>query len=289
MHVHSNASPDGFLPPQLLVKLAREKGLTGIALTDHDSVDGIAEALEAGRSLDIDIIPSVELLAEYNGEIIHVTAPFIDCKNPELLKYLVEARETYVVNNILRVGVLLGMGLPLSKEQIFFLIDKNVCIGHKHKDKLCTDYLEEWGILKENDPTRTLVLEKLRTNYQKCKTPPLKVVITLIHKAGGLAILAHPYRYENFFCNNVQTGFDMALSEMKTCGLDGIEVYCSNYNNKQRDNLLCLANKYNLLISGGSNFHGYKGQDGRDICRGIFCDFVPNYALEEMKSYSKSH
>jgi predicted metal-dependent phosphoesterase TrpH len=118
-------------------------------------------------------------------------------------------------------------------------------------------------------------------NYCKHKRLNADEIIAYIHKANGLAFLAHPLRY-----NMEYEEIDVMLANLKSFGLDGMEVYYYNHNKLQQKKLLLSAKKYNLLRSGGSDFHGYEKQDGRDIGRGLYGPLVPDEALEEMKKIS---
>ena len=282
LHIHTNASSDAFTSPEEVVSIALSKGLSAIAITDHRTVKGIALAIRTGNKLGMEVIPGVEIHATYIKTTIHITGLFIDPTEPTLLDFLSKLDAKHVIkhaiNNQLMVGLLAGMGFPLTIEQIAYLVDLNT--GSR---PFMIKYVEDMGMIHANDEIKKQeIMDKLMNiNYYRYKDLNLHAeeVISYIHKAGGLAVLAHPLEY-----NMEWDDIDTMLAHLKSCGLDGMEVYYYNYDETQRDKLLLLAKKYNFLLSGGSDFHGYEKQNGRDIGKGLYGSLVPDEALEEMKA-----
>ena len=277
LHIHSNISLDANTAPEEIVSLAHEKWLCGIALTDHNNVAGIPAAMKAGAALGFEVIPGVETEAKCRGTIAHIIGLFIDIEEPSLLEYLAEIRTRYTINNQLIIGVLIGKGLPLTMEHIAYLVELDNWAPPVH-----IKYLEEQGLIDDYSPEQKEQLRSFlwnRPNYLCHKSAGAEEVIARVHKAGGLAILAHPFGYRLPLPE-----IESMLAEMKSFGLDGVEVYYYTHTIEQQSALKALAEKYDLLISGGSDFHGYERQDSRDIGKGLHCTLAPNEEVENMKS-----
>jgi predicted metal-dependent phosphoesterase TrpH len=276
LHIHTNASIfDAYSSPEDVVSIALLNGVRSIAITDHSTVKAITPAMKAGEKMGVEVIPGVEIAATYNEAAIHIIGLFIDHLDPSLVEFLSGLEAMHGINNQLMVGVLVGMGFPLTMDQISYLVEIN-----SGSRVYLIQYLEKQGIINANDLNiKQEIMDKLMIpNYYKHKRLNADEIIAYIHKANGLAVLAHPLRY------NTWDEIDDMLVNLKSCGLDGMEVYYYNHNEEQQKKLLSLAKKYNLLRSGGSDFHGYEKRNGRDIGKGLYGALVPDEALEEMKA-----
>ncbi len=273
LHVHSTGS-DGTLSPTELVLLAKESGLSAMALTDHDSVFGVAELFEAGAAHDLEVIAGVELSTEYADEEIHVVGLFIDPENEALNKELAIFRDNRDNRNIKMVEKLQEIGFDISAEILYKLYPDSV-IARPHMAR----YLVETG----QAPDRQFVFDNYIADgcccyVERYKITPMRAV-ELIHEAGGIAILAHPCIYKL----PRQTLLAM-IGEMKAVGLDGIEaLYSLNKGNDEAD-YRAIAAQFGLLLSGGSDFHGANKPHIR-LGSGQGDLFVPYDFLEKMKTY----
>ena len=277
LHIHTTASIfDSFTSPEDVVAIAHANGVNAIAITDHSSVKGIDRAIKAGIELGVEVIPGIEIVATYNETPIHIIGLFIDHTDPSLIEFLSELESMHAINNQLMVGVLVGMGFPLTIEQIVYLVDLNT--GSR---VFLIQYLEEQGFINANDMIKKQdIMDKLMIpNYYKYKRLQADEIIARIHNAGGLAILAHPLRYKMNW-NDIDT----MLATLKSFGLNGLEVYYFQHNDFERNKLLALARKYDFFLSGGSDFHGYEKKDGRDIGKGQYGSLVPDESLEKMRT-----
>ena len=245
LHVHSTAS-DGTLTPTELVQKAKQLCLAAIAITDHDSVSGIPEALKAGTLAGIEVVPGIELSTEYAGTEVHVVGLFIDPENPALneqLRIFVDNRDN---RNLKIIEKLQEAGFSITAEELDRRNPDSV-IARPHIAR----YLVDTGQVKD---VKTVFHKYIGDGcpcfVDRFKITPMRAV-ELIHEAGGTAILAHPCLYDM----DRKTLVGM-IEEMLQSGLDGIEaVYSCNQGSDEKD-YRELARKYHLLLSGGSDFHG---------------------------------
>lgn len=215
-HMHSNAS-DGTLAPSELVNLAKTKGLKYIALTDHNNVNGLGEAAKMAEQLGINFINGIEISCERNTHIIGLFLKrFNEINNKALI------RGEYIRQSLKNYGYT------------------------KEKYEMPRDAFIKMMIDTGKAPDKTFVIEHFLQ-------PPFGYgeAIDMIHRAGGLAILAHPNRTKCVDSNNLQE----FIYELKQYGVDGIEVYQSGQTDDYTDFVADLAQKNDLLVSGGSDYH----------------------------------
>lgn len=245
LHVHSTAS-DGTCSPTELVILAKDAGLEAFALTDHDSIDGIEEALAAGKEHNMEVIPGVELSCNYNGEEIHVVGLYIDYKDAEFVKHLKNFQDLRDNRNIKMAERLREEGFDISADALHEMFPDAV-LTRAHVAK----YLVATGQVKE----LSIVFDKYIGNGCKCFVDRPKVhpadAVKMIHRIGGVAILAHPC-----LCKMPRQELYAMIEELANAGLDGIEaIYSCNMGSDEKD-FTEISNKHHLFISGGSDFHG---------------------------------
>ena len=245
LHVHSTFS-DGTYTPSDLVALALQTGLSAFALTDHDCIRGVKEAQAAAYNTPLEIIPGVELSCDYNGREVHIVGLYLDVDNPVLLKQL----DTFCLSRDNRtremVDKLSQSGLPISYEHLTTAYPDSV-ITRAHIAR----YLVEQGIVKDrNTVFRKYIGDDCPYFIARQKISPIDA-IALIHQADGMAFLAHPILY-----HMSTVTLDTLTATLATHGLDGIEAVYSTYQLGEEQNIRKLAQKYKLLVSGGSDFHG---------------------------------
>jgi predicted metal-dependent phosphoesterase TrpH len=252
LHLHSNCS-DGVLTPDLLVAAAHQAGLTTIALCDHDTVAGVEMAIRAGQQVGIEVIPGVELsvcFKEFSD--IHLLGYWIDTDAPELTQRLEEfafRRANRNVEIILSVNhLLLQEGkVPLTVAEVETLAGGVMGRPHIARALLQRGYVA--GM--EDAFERYLVPCDVPKTYW-----PLENALATIHQVGGIAVLAHP----TSITRNLQLLADL-VSELKPLGLDGLEVHNSLADEHELMFLQRLANRLDLLSTGGSDFHGIEPVD----------------------------
>lgn len=245
LHVHSNAS-DGTLCPSEVVCLAKETGLCAIALTDHDTVEGVDEALAAGRQYNIEVIPGVELSCAYISKEIHIVGLFVDCRNQDFLDELTRLKDTRNARNEQMAQKCREQGMDITMKELLAEYPGAV-LTRAHFAALLT---KKGYVSSVKD-----AFERYLNDHGPCFVPrykmPCEKTIELIHSAGGLAILAHPILYK---LGNSELA--KLVSYLAKCGLDGIEVLYSTYTASDERRVDKLAKENALLISGGSDFHG---------------------------------
>lgn len=282
LHVHSTRS-DGTLTPTELVDYAVKKGLSAFALTDHDTVEGLAEAIayagslrEKGISVP-EVIPGIEFSTEHEGKDVHILGLFIDYKSPVFSDYLrafIESREN---RNRKMCAKMTAAGLDFKYEDLLKEYPDSV-ITRAHMAR----YMIKKGIVKSREEAFDRYIgDSCPFFLQREKVTPA-MAVDLILKADGIPVLAHPMLYKIGHAK---------LSELtgmlKELGLIGIEGLYSTYTMSDRQFVRKLANKYHLLLSGGSDFHG-ANKTNIDLGTGCGRLNIPESILKELKERRKN-
>jgi len=241
LHLHTQFS-DGTFTPEELVLHAQKSGLSGIALTDHDTVEGCERAAAACAAVKMDFIPGAELTAEHQDTEVHILGYFLDTHNPVLLDRIAKFQTVRQSRIHEMVAALNRAGIPLKVEAVFALVNCR-SPGRPHvaralvKEKLVGSLDEAFErFLKKNRPAWV----------PKTKMSALESV-ELIHQAGGLAVMAHPGLNHN----------DDIIPDLVAAGMDGIECFHTKHSTAMSQHYLAIAEKHHLLITGGSDCHGY--------------------------------
>lgn len=257
LHVHSNRS-DGTFSPTELVDYAIEKGLHAFALTDHDTVDGLEEAIVYAEKLRADsgaiiprIIPGIEFSTEYQGRDIHIVGLDIDYKNPEFTAYLKNFVDSRILRNRKMCALLQEAGIDITYEKLLAEFPEAV-ITRAHY----AAYLMHHGYTKSlPEAFERYVGDHCPYFVPREKVTPAQAV-ELVLKAGGIPVLAHPVLYRMS-----DERLERLVAELKEAGLVAIEAIYSTYNAGEERRMRALAAKYELQISGGSDFHGANKPD----------------------------
>ena len=249
LHVHSTKS-DGTLTPTELVNYAIRKGLSAFALTDHDTTEGIDEAIEAAdkhnqaiangtiHGLPLEVIPGIEFSTEYMGKDIHILGLYIDYHSPAFKEKIQEFVDSRILRNKKMCASLASAGIDITYEKLL-KENPDAVITRSHYAK----YLLNHGYT-------TSMKEAFERYIGDQKITPMQAV-NLINEVGGLAFLAHPTLYH--MSDRILEGL---IKELKEAGIAGIEAVYSTYTQGEELQMRKLASKYDLLISGGSDFHG---------------------------------
>lgn len=246
LHVHSSAS-DGSFTPEEVVELAKNAALSEFALTDHDTVDGVAQAIAHANSIGgITVIPGIELSCYYGKREIHIVGLFVDYKDSYFLSELQKLKDAREARNERMVQNFVDAGIELTIDELKHG-NPNSVITRAHFARV----LVEKGYCKDKNEAFDKYLGIGCPFYlPKPKVTP-EHVLKLIQDAGGTAILAHPYSYK-FSKTEVESLLDYLIP----LGIAGIECYYSTYDNGQVQELRSMALAKGLLVSGGSDFHG---------------------------------
>lgn len=264
LHTHSTAS-DGSYTPTELIDYAHEKGLASIAVTDHDTVAGLDEAIAAGSKYDdLEVIPGIEFSTVNEGKDVHVVGLYIDYKSPIFTKRLEEFRNSRIERNKKMCQKLTEAGLPMDYDELISAFEGSVLTRAHY-----AAYMLEKGYIK----SRQEAFDRYIGDNCPCFVPRENVTpelaVEIILEAGGVPVLAHPVLYH---LSNEK--LDTLVARMKAAGLMGIEaIYCTYSASDERE-IKALAKKYDLLISGGSDFHGANKKD-LDLAVGYGKLFVP--------------
>lgn len=291
LHVHSTKS-DGTYAPKELVDYAIEKGLSAFALTDHDSVGGVEEAMEYASFLRLqaatiseteaekipEVIPGIEFSTEYQGKDVHIVGLYIDIHYPAFAKHLKEFVESRDIRNEKMCQSLrsIGMDITYAKLQEAF---PGAVITRAHYAK----YMLNHGYIKSmNEAFERYIGDNSPHFIPREKVTPEQAV-ELILAAGGIPILAHPVLY-----HMSDARLEELVLKLKAVGLVGLEAIYSTYSPAEERQMHKLADKYGLLISGGSDFHG-SNKPGLDLAIGYGKLYVPYEVLENIKYQKGSY
>lgn len=243
LHLHTTCS-DGAYTPEALAAAARKINLRTIAVTDHDSVDGVAAVQRAAEGTGVEVVPGIEIgtaLGDDAREEIHIVGLFVDPQNAELRAVAEHIRRARIDRALEMIEKLNHIGIPLRSDDVLASA-RGGSVGRLHiaqallrtKRIGCIgEAFQRW--LGQGGPA-----------YVPRERPSIGETIRLIHGAGGVAVMAHP----------AKTGRDADIPALIAAGLDGLEVYCGDQSRDKEAHYLKLAAAQSLLVSGGSDCHG---------------------------------
>lgn len=240
LHVHTNCS-DGLLTPQQVVDLALKKELDGIAITDHDTISALESAIEYSKKYNIVVIPGIELGCVFKGEEVHILGYFIDYNSMDIIKTTEKLRKNRITRALEMVNRINSLGMELTFEEVK-RFSKDDFVGRPHIARA----LVEKGYFSSIEEAFENLLERGKPGYVERKTLELKETINLIHRVNGIAILAHSGLLKN------KEIIDYCINNR----IDGLEVIHSKHKEADVEYLLDVANKHNLIATGGSDCHG---------------------------------
>jgi hypothetical protein len=251
LHTHSTYS-DGRLTPTELIEQAVGKSLEVLALTDHDSVDGIAEAQEAAqRYPQLLFIPGVELSTDVPREEVHMLGYFLDWRNPRFQSRLAHLRRSRLERGQKMLAKLKRLGIEISWQRVKEIAGDGA-VGRPH---IALAMLEAGHISSLEEAFERYLGRNGPAYAEREKLTPAEAV-QLLTGASGLPVLAHPRDLQNL---------EPLVVELKEAGLVGVEVYYQDYDDQTIERLLAVARQHDLLPLGGSDFHGIGGARERDL------------------------
>ena len=254
LHTHSTAS-DGSYPPAEVVRLAASRKLAAVALTDHDTLDGLAEAQEAAKAFpDLRFVRGVEVSARFAAGTLHLLGFAFDPASPRLRELLERLRSARNERNQKMIARLRQMGLDIRLAEALAVAardrvpDGNVVVGRPH----VAEVLRRKGYVRTIQKAFEKYIGKDAPGYVDRERIAPREVIAAIHDGGGAAVVAHPSQLA--YQNHAQ--LERMVRGLIHDGIDGIEVYHGDHTASQTRLYLDLARRLDLGITGGSDFHG---------------------------------
>ncbi|MBU8879978.1 PHP domain-containing protein [Bacillus sp. FJAT-29790] len=245
LHLHTTAS-DGSFSPSEVVKMAAQKGLVTIAITDHDTIDGFQEALQTGRKLNLTVIQGIELSTKYKGKSIDILGYHIQ-ESKELLDILQKMKEHRYHRSQLIVNKFCELGMTITSDDVQ---------KYSKGDIIARPHIAKAVVAKGYAKNTQEVFDLYLGDGKPCAVD--KMVhspdegINLIHNAGGTAVLAHPLLIQD----------DIIVEELMQLPFDGIEVWHRKHREEDIIRYKSLAKKYKKLMTGGSDFHNEEHKIG---------------------------
>ena len=233
--------------------MAYQAGLSTLAITDHDTTDGLPEAFRVASAFDLQIIPGIEISSRFRGKETHILGYFVTWKDPTLQDRLSGMRETRRTRIPKIISKLTQLGLPITEIEVKDLAGAG-SVGRPH----IAQVILAKGYVTSVKEAFERYLGQGAAAFVPRDLPDSAEVISWIRDVGGVAVLAHPSWVEE-----KQKGLQPFCDALKERGLQGLEVYYSTHSSKQVSEYLALAKRLDLLVTGGSDFHGVAKPDVR--------------------------
>jgi 3',5'-nucleoside bisphosphate phosphatase len=272
LHTHSDRS-DGSDPPAQVVRLAVAAGLTTVALTDHDNLEGVTEAATAAATAGIGFIPGTELSVDWPTGAMHMLVYFLDDVAGPLQDRLVEIRAGREQRNREMVDALVALGIDVTYEEVAAEAGSAV-VGRPHFARV----LIRKGAVASMDEAFDRYLGDGRPAYRERLRLEAAEAIGLARASGGVAVIAHPHTL-----GVSAVDYGTAFTELAAAGLGGIEAYYAEYDRSLREHLAALAHSLGLAATGGSDYHG-TFKTGLLVGTGYGDLAVPDEAVDELRA-----
>ncbi|MBQ3795538.1 MAG: PHP domain-containing protein [Butyrivibrio sp.] len=274
LHTHSTCS-DGSYSVHELIDYAHEKGLAAIALTDHDTIDGVEEAVNYGKEKypDMEVIPGIEFSTVNEGKDVHVVGLYVDYNDQKLKDRLATFKNARVERNIKMCKKLTEGGIKISYEDLTAAFpDTSITRAHYAK------YMLEKGYIKSKQEAFDRYIGDSCPYFVPRENITPEMAIECILDNGAVPILAHPVLY-----HMSDAKLEALVVRLKEVGLKGLEAIYTTYEAYEERQMKELAAKHGLLVSGGSDFHG-SNKVGIDLGVGYGSLFVPEDLLPQIKA-----
>ncbi len=250
LHLHTTHS-DGSFSTREVMTFAKQAGVTALAITDHDIVAGIAEATAIGTELGIEVVPGVEISSRLGESELHILGYFLNWTDPLLAQRLSSLRDSRHTRNPKIVQRLNELGIPITYEEVRALAGTE-SVGRPHIARL----LMEKKFVTSAKEAFDRYLANGRPAFVDRELPLPAQAVQWIREAGGVPVLAHPT-----WVRTSADGLRTLIRELKATGLGGIEVHYSTHTPSQTTEYLNLAKQCDLVVTGGSDFHGVTKPD----------------------------
>jgi predicted metal-dependent phosphoesterase TrpH len=228
--------------------LAEKAGLSCVALTDHDTLDGVSEAQAEGNRIGVEVISGIEISVQFNPGTMHILGYFVDPKSAGIREKLREVQEARRLRNPMIVEKLRAFGIRITLEEV-----EAESGGHQVGRPHFARVLAKKGCVKNFDEAFDRYLAKGKPAYVDKRKLTSKEAVEMIEEAGGIASLAHPKQLK---LDSSPDQFERTVESLRKEGLKGIEVYSSCQSQEEAAKYLKTANRLGLLVTGGSDFHG---------------------------------
>lgn len=247
LHAHTTAS-DGVLSPTELIEHALQRGLELLAVTDHDSTEGVHEAMVRAAGTRLEVWPGVEISTDAAESEVHVLGYFVNTTDPEFQAILARLRESRVGRAEQMVAKLTSLGMPLSFERVRQIAGTGA-IGRPH----VAQAMVEKGYVQSAKDAFTLYLGRNCPAYVERFKLTAEDAVQLLRRAGGMPVLAHPT-----YCAGNNPRFDLTgyVRNLREAGLVGLECYYADYAPEVVSGLVGIARELDLIPTGGTDFHG---------------------------------
>ncbi|NPA95307.1 MAG: PHP domain-containing protein [Thermodesulfobacteria bacterium] len=273
LHTHTTAS-DGSDTPRALIEKAAEAGLSAVAVTDHDTTSGLEEARQAAKATDVEFIPGVELSVNFHKGNMHMLGYFMDENDPGFKAVLDRVQRARAERNPKILALLESIGKPISMEELEELAQGGQ-IGRPHIARA----MVEKGYVKSVSQAFDKYLKRGAKAYAPKSILSPKEAIEVIRGARGVPVLAHPFS----LLTTSQEELEAIVSELKDSGLMGLECYYSEHDDAFTSMCLGLAKKYELVVTGGSDYHG-KAKPHIKLGRGKGNLTIPYTCVESLEA-----
>lgn len=250
LHLHTTHSDGSFSTGEVMA-FAKQAGLTALAITDHDIVDGIPEATAIGKELGIEVVPGVEISSRLGESELHILGYFLNWTDALLAQRLSTLRDSRHLRNPKIVQRLNELGIPITYEEVRALAGTE-SVGRPHIARL----LMEKQVVTSAKEAFDRYLANGRPAFVDRELPEPAEAVRWIREAGGVPVLAHPT-----WVRTSAEGLRILVRELKAAGLGGLEVHYSTHTPSQTTEYLDLARQCDLLVTGGSDFHGVTKPD----------------------------
>jgi predicted metal-dependent phosphoesterase TrpH len=271
LHLHTIHS-DGSCTPTEVVNMAHQAGVTALAITDHDIMTGVVEAMEAGQQCGIEIIPGVEISSLSGNSELHILGYFLDRQDSDLLARLKTLRDGRHLRNPQIIERLQTLGIDITYDEVRALAGSD-SVGRPHIARALMDK----RVVASAKEAFDRFLADGKPAYVPRELPSPVEAIHWIKAARGLAVLAHPT-----WVKVAEQPLVDLVRQLKADGLDGVEVYYSTHAARQTREYLSLAQQLGLLVTGGSDFHGLTKPD-IEVGIGKGTLHIPTSLLPKMK------
>jgi hypothetical protein len=263
LHTHTTAS-DGTLTPSALVSLCRQEGIRHLGITDHDTLGGIQEALDASRGSAVVVVPGIELSIDDDRDEIHILGYFVDHHNKPLLDTLIRLQSGRSGRLDRILAKLDHLGISLSRATV-----ENLSTGESIGRPHLAQAMVNAGIVKNREDAFDKYLKKGAPGYVPRERLSIYEAVSLIRNAGGMPVLAHPGFIQSF---------TEIFNQLLDAGIMGIEAHYPSHTPLQTQHFIDLAQRHGLAITAGSDFHGPKINGlNSPGCPGVPAEVIENF------------